>query len=191
MLGIFYLLFPWFSTGSFDQTNAVFGMMFLTIGIVRAKPSISVIGGIMMSFLGMAYFFGSIAFLEMSFVWMLSIIMFGAFLVFELGYLKIGPSTSTAKAFILVPLALLTFSLALAFVGRNPIIAIDFTNLWVALNYVAILAFSLFTMLGIAGWRVMGPSTDKWIMMLAILAVATAFLGVYQGSLVMWNIFPL
>jgi hypothetical protein len=57
----------------------------------------------------------------------------------------------------------------------------------VAINYLAVLLFSLFSMLDLGGWRVMGASTDKWIMLFAVAAIATAVLGVYQGTMWSWR----
>lgn len=187
LLGLFYLVFPWFATGVFNNVTAMFGMMFLAIGLLRAKGSVSVLGALFVAFLGICYFFGSISFMDKALLFTLSILLFIGFLVFELGFVKFGRKTSGAKAFVLVPLSLIVFSLVLAFIGKNPTLTISFTNMWIPLNYLAILLFSLVSMLDIAGWRVMGSSTGKWAMIFAIVAVVSAFMGIGAGTLWQWG----
>jgi len=192
LLGIFYLLFPWFTSGVFDTGTALFGLMFLSIGIIRSKSKATVLGALFAALLGICYFSSSIAFLDISFLWVASILLFIGFIVFEMGFLKFGPVTEKAKAFIVVPLALLSFSLILAFIGKNPMLTISWSNLWVAMNYLTVLLFSIFSMLGVVGWDVMGKNTNKWVMLFAVAAIATAFMGTYQGTLFQWAaIFPL
>jgi hypothetical protein len=186
LLGLFYLIFPWFASGRLNNVTAMFGMMFLAIAILRAKGSVSVLGSLFVAFLGICYFFGSISLMDINLLWFLAIVMFVGSLVFELGFIKIGKSTSSAKAFVLVPLSLISFSLILALIGKNPRLIIDWKNMWTSLNYVAILLFSTVTMLDIAGWKVAGGSTNKWIMLFAIFAIATAFMGIGQGTLWQW-----
>lgn len=187
LLGLFYLIFPWFSSGTFDTVTAMFGMMFLGIAVLRAKGSVSVLGALCVAFLGICYFFGSIALMDIALLWTLTIVLFVGFIIFEMGFVKLGPTTSSAKAFSIVPLSLLAFSLILAFVGKNPVLTIDTTQIMVALNYLAVLLFSLFSIFDLGGWQVMGPKTDRWLLLFALLAVATAFLGIYQGSLGQWH----
>lgn len=187
LLGVFYLIFPWFASGVLNTMTAIFGMMFLSIAILRARPSVSVLGALMVAFLGISYTFGSIAFLPVALIWTYTIVLFAIFLVFEFQFLKFGPSTSSAKGFAIVPLSLLSFNLILAFIGKNPTLAISWNQGLVAINYLAILLFSFVSMCDLGGWKVMGSSTDKWILAFAILAVATAFLGTYQGTLFQWS----
>lgn len=186
LLGLFYIFFPWFTLGAFDTTTAMFGLMFLTCGVIRAKSQATVLGGLFAAFLGMSYFFSNIAFIPAATAWMLVIIFFALSMILELGFVKFGPSAASAKAFIIVPLALLAFSLILALVGYNPMLRIDFTDLWVALNYVAVLLFCLFNVLSMAGWHVMKGKTNLWITVFAVFAVATAFMGAYGGTLFQW-----
>lgn len=187
LLGLFFLLFPWFSSGVFNTTVALFGMMFLSAGIIRAKSKCTALGGFFAACLGICYFFASFAFIDAAFLWTASILLFVGFLIFELNVVKFGPSTSKAKAFIVVPLSLLSFSLILAFVGKNPMITIEWTNLFVSLNYLSILLFSMLTLFDIGGWRIAGSKTNLWIMLFAVAAIATAFLGTYQGTLFQWS----
>lgn len=192
LLGIFYLLFPWFTNGALDTGSAMFGMMFLSVGILRAKAKATVLGGLFAALLGITYFATSVAWLDTGFTWMASILLFIGFVVFEMGFIKFGPVTEKAKTFIVVPLALLSFSLILAFVGYNPMLTISWSNIWVALNYLAVLLFAMFSMLSVVGWDIMGKNTSKWVMLFAVAAIATAFIGTYQGTLQSWlAIFPL
>jgi hypothetical protein len=187
LLGLFYLVFPWFTSGVFDTVTAMFGMMFLSIALLRAKASVSVLGALFAAFLGICYFFGSIAIIDTTLLWGMTVLLFIGFLIFEMGFFKVGPTTKSAKAFVIVPLSLLSFSLILAFVGKNPVLTINWSNMIVAINYLAVLLFSLFSMLDLGRWRVMGASTDKWIMLFAVAAIATAVLGVYQGTMWSWT----
>jgi len=187
ILGLFYLLFPWLALGTFNNVTAMFGMMFLCIGIIRAKGSVSVLGGLFAAFLGISYFFGTIALMDIAQLWLMAIVFFVLFLIMELGFVKIGPRTTSAKTFAIVPLALLTFSLVLAFIGQNPMLTIDWTNLWVSLNYLSILMFAFLSMIELVGWHIAGANTNKLILLFAIAAIATAFMGIYQGSLWQWT----
>jgi hypothetical protein len=187
LLGLFYLVAPWLSSGVFNTITAMFGMMFLSIGILRAKVRVSVLGALFASFLGICYFFGSVALMDITLLWGMTIVLFIGFLIVEMGFFKVGPTTKSAKAFVIVPLSLLSFSLILAFLGKNPVLTINWNQMVVAINYLAVLLFSLFSMLDLGGWRVMGASTDKWIMVFAVAAIGTAVLGIYQGSLWMWS----
>ena len=186
LMGLFYLLFPFLLSG-LDYSTAIFGIMFLTIAIIRAKSRITVIGGLAAAFIGIIYFMASVNAMNIDTLWTLTLILAAIFFIFELGFLKYGPTTSRAKAFAIIPLALLSFSLILAFIGYNPYIVIDWNRIWSALNYLCVLLVSLLGMLQIAGWNVIGKkSTNKWLLIFALGAVATAFLGTYQGTLFQW-----
>ena len=186
LMGLFYLIFP-FLLSSLDYSTVIFGIMFLTIAIIRAKTRISVIGGLAAAFIGIIYFMASVNAMNIDTLWMLALILAAIFFIFELGFLKFGPTTSKAKAFAIIPLALLSFSLILGFIGYNPYIVIDWNRIWSALNYLCVLLVSLLGMLQIAGWNVIGKkNTNKWLLIFALGAVATAFLGTYQGTLFQW-----
>ena len=186
LMGLFYLIFP-FLLSSLDYSTVIFGIMFLTIAVIRAKSRISVIGGLAAAFIGIIYFMASISAMNIDTLWTLTLILAAIFFIFELGFLKFGPTTSKAKAFAIIPLALLSFSLILGFIGYNPYIVIDWDRIWSALNYLCVLLVSLLGMLQIAGWNVIGKkNTNKWLLIFALGAVATAFLGTYQGTLFQW-----
>ena len=186
LMGLFYLIFP-FLLSSLDYSTIIFGIMFLTIAIIRAKTRISVIGGLAAAFIGIIYFMASVNAMDIDTLWTLALILAAIFFILELGFLKYGPTTSKAKAFAIIPLALLSFSLILGFIGYNPYIVIDLDRIWSALNYLCVLLVSLIGMLQIAGWNVIGKeNTNKWLLIFALGAVATAFLGTYQGTLFQW-----
>lgn len=186
LMALFYILFPFLLSG-LDYSTAIFGIMFLTVAIIRVKSRISVIGGLAAAFIGIIYFTASLSAMDIYTLWTLTLIFAAIFFVFELGFFKYGPTTSKAKGFAVVPLALLSFSLILAFVGYNPYIHIDFSRMWSALNYLCILLVSLLAMFQVVGWNVIGKkNTNKWILIFALGAVVTAFLGTYQGTLFQW-----
>ena len=186
LLGIFYIIFPMLLS-ALDYSTLIFGIMFLTVAIVRAKTRISVIGGLSAAFIGIIYFMASTNIMSLDMLWTLTLVFAVIFFIFELGFFKYGPVTSKARAFAVIPLALLAFSLILAFIGYNPYIIINWNNLWSALNYLCVLLVSLLGLLQITGWNVLGKqNTNKWILIFALGAVATAFLGTYQGTLFQW-----
>ena len=188
-LGLFYLIFPWLSSGTLDQTTAIFGMVFLTIAIMRAKPSNTVLGGFFLGLIGVSYLFSVAGILALEFLWMFSLILFGLFFVFELGFFKVGPSTTRSDAFQMVPLVIIGFALITSFAGYGSIYAVDYTNIFEAFNYASIMAFCLVSAFQIGGWNVTGKdkSTNQLILILALAAIGTAFMGVYQGTLFQWS----
>ena len=186
LMALFYILFPFLLSG-LDYSTLIFGIMFLTVAIIRAKGRISVIGGLAAAFIGIIYFIASVNAMNINTLWTLTLVFAAIFFVFEFGFIKYGPTTSKAKAFAIIPLALLSFSLILAFIGYNPYIRIDWNRIWSALNYLCVLLVSLLAMLQISGWNVIGKkNTNKYILIFALGAVATAFLGTYQGTLFQW-----
>jgi hypothetical protein len=188
LLGIFYVLFPWFSSGQLNETTAIFGFMFLTIAIMRAKKSNTVLGGLCQAFIGVIYLFALAGLVDMTILWFFSIALLLIFFVLELGFVKFGPITPHADAFQIVPLTILVVGLLLSMIGYSTLFTIPWqANLLVSLNYVAIFMFSLLSMFQLAGWNIGGRSTNTWIMLFAAIAVITAVVGTYQGTLWQWT----
>ena len=187
LLGIFYLIFPWMTSGVLDETTAIFGLMFLTISIMRAKGSNTVIGGLCQAFIGISYFLAIANIINIATLWTLTLILAAIFFVMELGFIRFGPVTKKADAFQLVPFTLLSFILLLSIAGYSPVLRIDWNNTLVAINYVAIFLFSALSMLQLAGWNVAGKNTNQWLMIFAIVAIGTALFGTYQGTLWQWT----
>lgn len=187
LLALVYLIFPWFNTGTLDPTIAIFGLMFLTIAVMRAKPKNSVISGLCQAFIGIIYLFAITGIIPVATLWTLTLVLAAIFFILELGFVKFGPTTSKADAFQIVPLTLLAFGLIVSILGYSTLFVIDWQNTLVALNYVAILLFCLLSLLQVAGWNIAGKSTNTWIMVFAIAAIATLVLGTTQGTLWQWR----
>lgn len=188
-LAIFYLIFPPIWSGSMDQTTMIFGLMFLTITIMRAKGSNYVISGLVQAFIGVSYFSAVAGLIALEALWILSIVCFVIFLVFELTSFHFGPRTNRSDAFQIVPLCILGFTLVMALANYGSIYVIDFANPLSALNYVAVMLFCFVYMFQIAGWNVTGKqkTTNYLILALAIGAIFFAFAGTTQGTLWAWS----
>lgn len=186
VLGIFYIIFPWLSLGQFVPEVTIFGLVFLTIAVMRAKASNAVLSGLAQAFIGVIYVFAIAGIIDVAFLWILSIGLVALFFILELGFIKIGPITKKADAFQIVPLTILSFGLMLSIAGYSDLFVVSWSSPLIALNFVAILLFCLFSLLQIAGWNVAGKSTNTMILLFAVGAIATAILSVYQGSLLAW-----
>lgn len=186
-LGVFYLIFPWFTQGALDPLMSIFGLMFLTIAFMRAKGSNTVIGGLCQSFIGIMYVFAVGGVISIDNLWILSIVCTALFFILELGFVKLGPTTKRSDAFQIVPLTLMTFVLLLSIIGYTSIFVIDMNNLMVTGNYIAVFLFCALSMLQLAGWNIAGKNTNKWITIFAVAAIALAFIGTYQGTLFQWR----
>ena len=192
MLGIFYLLFPWFTSGILNETMAIFGLMFITIAVMRAKGSNTVLGGFMQAFIGIVYILALAGIMPIATLWIFAIILTVAFFILEMGYVKFGPTTQKADAFQIVPFTLMTVALLVSIIGYSNLFIIDWGNLLVALNYVAVFLFCALSMFQVAGWNIAdkkkteSKTTNKYIMLFAVAAVITAVAGTYQGTLFQW-----
>jgi hypothetical protein len=186
-LGIFYIIFPWLSSGVLNETMAIFGLMFLTVSIMRAKPSNTVIGGLFQAFIGVIYLFALAGLVNMTVLWFMTIGLAFVFFIFELGFVKFGPVSKKADVFQVVPFTILAFGLIISMAGYSTLFVIDWQNWLIALNYVAVLLFSLMSALQLAGWNIGGKSTNTWLTVFAVAAIVTSVVGVYQGSLFQWT----
>ena len=189
LVGLFYLVFPWFSMGVLDTTTAIFGIMFISIAIMRAKPSNRVISGFFQAFIALCYLSAVAGLMDLSILWIITLVLTGLFFVFELGFLKFTPQTTKADAFQIVPLMILGFALLMGFAGYASIFVISFTNMFEWLNYAAMMLFCFVSAFQVAGWNVTGKekSTNTLILFLGIAIVFTALLGTYQGTLFAWS----
>ena len=189
IVAIFYLIFPWFSVGVLDTTTAIFGIMFLTVAIMRAKPSNRVISGFCQAFIALCYLSAVAGLMDITILWTTTLILTAVFFAFELGFLKFTPQTTKADVFQIVPLTILAFALLMGFAGYASIFIISFTNMFEWLNYAAMMLFCFVSAFQVAGWNVTGKekSTNTLILFLGIAIVATALLGTYQGTLFAWS----
>jgi hypothetical protein len=187
-LGIFYLLFPWFSSQHLNETVGIFGLMFLTISVMRAKKSNTVLGGLFQAFIGVIYLFALVGLVNINILWFLAIALTIGFFILELGFVKVGPITPHADAFQIVPFTLLTFGLLISMMGYSTLFVIPWSqNMLVSLNYIAVFMFSLLSMLQLAGWEVAKKGTNTWILAFAAIAIITAVIGTYSGTLFQWT----
>jgi len=189
MLAITYLVLPWLTTGIFDATTTIFGIMFLTMAVMRAKPNNSVFGGLFQAFIAVGYLFAVAGVMNTSILWILTILLAIGFFIFELGFVKWGPTTSKADAFQIVPLTILAFSIVTTLAGYNQLYTIDFNRIFSALNYIGLMLFCFVSAFQLSGWSVTGneAGTNKLILVLALMTVASAILGIYQGTLFAWR----
>jgi hypothetical protein len=187
VLAIFYLVFPWLTMGAMDYYITIFGLMFLTISVMRAKESNTVIGGLAQAFIGVIYIFALAGTIGVDTLWMLTLVLTGLFFIMEMGFVKFGPTTQKADAFQMVPFVLMTFTLLMALLGYTTLFVVDWSNMLVALNYVAIFLFCALSALQLAGWNVAGKKTNMWLVIFAVGSIVAAFMGVYQGTLFQWR----
>jgi len=154
---------------------------------MRAKPSNSVIAGLCQGFIGITYAFAIANLVNVAILWIVTLILAAVFFILELGFVKIGPITAKADGFQAVPLTFLTFSLGLSVVGYSTLFIVSWATPLVALNFIAVLLFSLFALLQVTGWSVAGRNTNLMLVLFAVGAIACAVLGVYQGTLFQWT----
>jgi hypothetical protein len=110
------------------------------------------------------------------------------FFVLELGFVKFGPITPHADAFQIVPFTLLTFGLLISMLGYSALFVIPWAqNMLISLNYIAVFMFSLLSMLQLAGWEIAKKGTNMWILAFAAIAIITAVIGTYSGTLIQWT----
>jgi hypothetical protein len=187
VMALVYGLLPWFTSGSIDETLAIFGIMFFTIGVMRAKGSNTVLGGLLAGFIGIIYLFALAGIIPLATLWTLAILFTIGFFIFELNVVKFGPTTQRSDAFQMVPLTILSFILILGIVGYGNLVIFNMSDIMAALNYLAITVFCILSMFQVAGWSLMGKTTNRWITILALVAAATAFMDIYGISLMQWR----
>jgi hypothetical protein len=191
VIALFYLVIPIWRTLTtrgvpLDQGMVIFGMTFLCVSLVKAKASPTVLGGVFTAVLGISYMMLVMTSVSASVLWITSILLFVATLVFEIGIFKFGPSNSKAKALTLVPLTFIGFSIILALVGYNPVVVINWKYWTIALSYLATMVFCWLYVLDYAGWEVFKSKTGRWMTVMAVVAVAFSVLGMLQG----WGLTP-
>lgn len=186
IVGLWYLILPWLATRAMNQSMMLFGFTFVAISLVTARTKPTVLGCLFAMLIGISYFFGIAGSIGGTILWPLSIILFGATLVFELGIVKFGPTNAKAKVLTIVPLAVMGFSIFLGLVGYNPLVIFNWTYWMISLNYLSIMMFAWIYILDYAGWRPFKNRTPMVMNLLAITAVALSVLGMAQGSLFAW-----
>jgi len=187
LIGIWYIILPFLGGGGINQSMVLFGFTFLASGLVLANPRPTVLGALFAALIGMSYFMMVSTAINAAILWTLSIALFAAVLVFELGIFKFGPTNTHAKALTIIPMALLGFSVLLGIAGYNPTISFTWTgNSWaLALNYVAVMVFAWLHVLSYAGYSPLGKKTMLWMVIMAVIAVGLSLIGVAEG----WGLF--
>jgi len=187
LIGLWYIALPFLGGGAINQSMVLFGFTFLASGLVLANPRPTVLGALFAALIGMSYFMMVATGINAAILWTLSIALFAAVLVFELGIFKFGPTNTHAKALTIIPMALLGFSVLLGIAGYNPTISFTWTGTsWaLALNYVAVMLFAWLHVLNYAGYRPLGKNTMLWMVIMAVVAVGLSMLGIAQG----WGLF--
>ncbi len=197
ILGLWYMLLafmspthygvPGISTAA-NQGIFTFGIMFFTVALINAKARPTILGSLFTMLIGLSYFMGFVATMNIAILWTLSLGLFALVLVFEFDIFKIGPSGNKAKLLTIVPLAVIGFSLVLGLAGYGPI-RFNWNFPLSALNLVAVLALSwlyVWDYIGSSHKQILGMTMNTWLNITALLAVVLSLLGVAQGSLFAW-----
>jgi hypothetical protein len=197
VLGLWYMLLAFMSPTHFgvpgistvaNQGIFTFGIMFFTVALINAKARPTVLGSLAAMLIGLSYFMGFVATMNIAVLWMLSLGLFALVLVFEFDVFKFGPSGNKAKLLTIVPLAVIGFSLLLGLAGYGPI-RFNWGYPLSAFNLVAVLALSwlyVWDYVGSGRRQILGMSMNTWLNVTALLAVVLSLLGVAQGSLFSW-----
>jgi len=187
LLGFWYILLPFLSGGAINEKMMIFGLTFLAIGIIRAKPRPTVIAGLCTAFLGISYFMYFMTTVSDAILWTMSLGLFAVVLLFEFDVFKVGPSSGQAKDLAIVPLTILGFSILLGIGGYNPAITFNWNRqMLVCLNYLAVMVFCFLYVFDRVGYRPFGRNTINYMTLMAVAAVALSLIGMYQGTLFQW-----
>lgn len=186
LIGLWYLILPFLASQSMNQSMMLFGFTFLAIGIVRASSRPTVLGCVSAMLIGLAYFFGLTGGIGGTILWPLSIALFALVAVFEFGIIRFGPANAKAKILLIVPLAVMGFTLLLGFAGYNPMIRINWSAWMITFNYLAVMMFCWIYVLDVASWRPFKGRTTLILNLMALTAVGLSVLGMAQGSLFQW-----
>ena len=188
LLAVFYLLFPIFSLGRLDTNLLIYGLMFLTVAVMRAKESNVVLAGFIQALIGTIYVLAIAGVIASTYLMVTSVVLVAAFFAFELGFIKFGPITRKADVFQVVPFTLLSVGIVLSLLGVSTLFSASISSFsWSTLNFIAMLLFSLFSGFQIAGWNLAKNNTNKFLIIFAVGAIATTLLGTYQGVLFQWT----
>jgi len=177
-----FLLIPFLMGIKVLQTtsNILFGLTFLCIALIRAKPSPTVIGSFFTALLGLAYFMTVMTTAD-AWLWMASLFFVAITVVFEIGLFKFGPSNSKAKVLTIIPVTLLGFYILLGIAGQNPKITFNW-NVWgVALSYIALMVFCFLYTFDYAGYKPFKAKTVLYMNIMAIAVLGLQVLGLMQG----------
>lgn len=184
LLGLWYLIVPWVFTQAINQTMAIFGFTFLSVGIIKAKPRPTVLASLFSALIGIGYVLTLMTTMPLEVLWMITLGLFALVLVFEFDVFKFGPTNAKAKVLTVVPLTLLGFCIVLGLAGYNPYITFNFADYpLVCLNYLAVMAFCWLYVLDYAGYKPFKARTNTWLNAMALIAVLLSLVGMYQGSL--------
>ena len=179
LLGVWFIIYPWFTKGVLTPETAIFGFTFFAIGLISAGTKApTLIASLLTAFLGINYFLYSMNAITSPMLWTFSMIMFAVVLVFEFGIFKIGPSTVQAKDLAIVPLTLLGFAILLGLAGINPYITINWNRyILVGISYLALMVFCFLFVFERVGYRPFGKNTVTWLNIMAIATVALTLFG--------------
>lgn len=184
IIGIWFLLLPLALYKAVDARIMLLGFTFLSIAIVRASSSPTVLGALFSAFIGLAYFFAFVGNISETVMWTLSIGLFAAVCIFEFRIFSFGPSNAKAKLLSIIPLAIMGFSLLLGVVGYNPALAFNWSQWMIAVFYVSVMLFCWIYVLEQVGWKPFKARTTLLQNLLAFVAVGLSILGMMQGTLI-------
>lgn len=183
LIGLSYLILPFLLSQAINVGLVLFGLTFLSIGLIKARSKPTVLGCIFAMLIGLSFFFNTMTTIGTSILWTVSLLLFVGVLIFELHIFKFGPSNASAKSLLIVPLAILGFSYLLAFAGYNPMISINW-NVWmITFNYLAVMLFCWISVLEVGGYRPFGKDTPKYATTIALISVILVALSFLQGTM--------
>jgi hypothetical protein len=167
-----------------DEANVILGLTFICVAIMNARASPLVISGMLTGFLGVVNLLVIANVFPIDTAWMLTLICAIGVVALELTSLKFGKASKKAKIAVIIPMMSLFFMFLLAIIGYNPALYVNWaTQPMKYINYVFLMFLTGLLSFQLLGWNVMKKNQGKWITILALICVATSFVGVYQGTL--------
>ena len=168
------------------QSTLQFGLTFIAVAIIMAKPSPTVFGSLFTMLLGISYFFTYFTNIADAILWTVTLALFAGVVIFEFGIFKWGPSNSKAKVLIAVPLSIVAFALLLGLVGYGTYAFNWTTKLYLSLGYVAVMLFSWLKVFEIGGYTPFKGKTYFWLNIFGLAGAFLIFLSIYQQGLLPW-----
>jgi len=184
VMGIYFCGINLLLTGTIDFVNMTVGLTFIAIAVMNAKPSPTVISGLLTGFLGLNTLLSITNVLPRDLAQIIALACAIGIFLFEFGGVKIGKSSKKAKVAIVIPIMALFFMFILAIAGVNPTLSVDWsTELMKFLNYIALMFLTGLMAFDLLGWRIAKKNHGLWVTALAVISVLTSFMGIYQGTL--------
>jgi len=182
LVGVYFCLVSLVLTGAIDYPNIILGLTFIAVAVIRSRAQPLVLSGLFTGFLGVVTVLSIGNVLSIDTAWMLAAVFAGAILLFELGGLKFGKSSARAKIAIIIPMTSLFLMFALALIGLNPAIYVDWaTNTLKFVNYLALLFLTGLITFELLGWKLAKKNQGMYIIVLGLVCMATAFMAGYAS----------